>query len=591
MKNTVTALSALGALAIMGASSVAQADPVNWADWETVQAGVGATGKITVGGTVVTTVYTGQVAFVQTSGGTNFWNPGAPYISATVDNAPPASDIIAISASGARKITFSRPVRNPIFAVVSLNGNGYEFDTDFTILSQGAGFWGNGVLVRENPAAGVFRLNGQSGEPHGAIEFQGIVSEINWTALSNENWNGFNIAVRGLPCGTHKGSGGPAEENCATSAAPICGVDGYCTGPVANGVAIPKNPNNLAPYDGVCRPADAVILCASGVCSTADNKCGLLNGAAAGSAAECRSGALGSDNKCGLLNGATPGAGGVAECRSGVLGNDSKCGLPQGTACTPAPNNDPCRAPTACDPTLKVCTLDTDGDGLTDAAEAIIGTDPNKADTDGDGIKDGVEVGPDASKPLDTDGDGTIDAKDTDDDGDGILTKDELGAGGAASPADTDKDGKPDYLDADDDGDGIPTKTEIADATAAKLTDDVDADGKKNWLDDDADGDGVKDGAENADANNDGVKDYLQKPGSTPSTDGGVSADGGAKADAGSNGGSSGTSGTSGSSASEGSLQGGSCSTGSGSSGNWGALFALVVIGASMIGRRFRRSA
>lgn len=35
---------------------------------------------------------------------------------------------------------------------------------------------------------------------------------------------------------------------------------------------------------------------------------------------------------------------------------------------------------------------DSDGDGLSDAEEAALGTNPNKADTDGDGLSDGVEV-------------------------------------------------------------------------------------------------------------------------------------------------------------------------------------------------------
>ncbi|MGI8643489.1 MAG: hypothetical protein ACR2LS_05170, partial [Thermomicrobiales bacterium] len=47
--------------------------------------------------------------------------------------------------------------------------------------------------------------------------------------------------------------------------------------------------------------------------------------------------------------------------------------------------------------------LDTDGDGLTDAREAELGTDPALADTDGDGISDGDEVdflGTDPLNPL-----------------------------------------------------------------------------------------------------------------------------------------------------------------------------------------------
>jgi hypothetical protein len=51
---------------------------------------------------------------------------------------------------------------------------------------------------------------------------------------------------------------------------------------------------------------------------------------------------------------------------------------------------------------------DTDGDGLTDAEEATLGTDPTKADTDADGLTDREEVVIYKTDPLnpDTDGDG-----------------------------------------------------------------------------------------------------------------------------------------------------------------------------------------
>lgn len=96
-------------------------------------------------------------------------------------------------------------------------------------------------------------------------------------------------------------------------------------------------------------------------------------------------------------------------------------------------------------------TLDSDGDGLTDAREMALGTDPYKADTDDDGLIDSLEVfnihfgmEPGKLNPLDSDsdddgvpdgldglrdsdGDGIIDALDTDSDNDGILDGVEAG--------------------------------------------------------------------------------------------------------------------------------------------------------------------
>ncbi|MFO7661730.1 MAG: hypothetical protein R6X18_03965, partial [Chloroflexota bacterium] len=75
---------------------------------------------------------------------------------------------------------------------------------------------------------------------------------------------------------------------------------------------------------------------------------------------------------------------------------------------------------------------DSDGDGLSNAQEAVLGTDPNNPDTDGDGVSDGDEVliyGTNPRNP-DTDGDGLADYQEIfihrtnplnpDTDGDGI---------------------------------------------------------------------------------------------------------------------------------------------------------------------------
>ncbi len=66
---------------------------------------------------------------------------------------------------------------------------------------------------------------------------------------------------------------------------------------------------------------------------------------------------------------------------------------------------------------------DTDMDGLPDAYETSIGSDPNDADTDDDGVPDGFEPNP----TVDTDGDGDINLIDEDSDNDGLLDGTELG--------------------------------------------------------------------------------------------------------------------------------------------------------------------
>jgi MYXO-CTERM domain-containing protein len=143
--------------------------------------------------------------------------------------------------------------------------------------------------------------------------------------------------------------------------------------------------------------------------------------------------------------------------------------------------------------------LDSDMDGLPDTVERMIGTNPMNRDTDGDGVPDGTEVGPDVTRPRNTDGDGLIDALDTDDDGDGVPTSAER-PGGVSR--DTDGDMAPDYLDPDDDGDGIPTSAE----RPGGANRDTDTDMTPDHLDADDDGDSIPTRDErpgNADRNTD----------------------------------------------------------------------------------------
>lgn len=192
-----------GGLLAAGLATAAQADPVNWADWlsGTPGANGSATGVFNTAGGPVTISYSGEIAFIQTGTGTNFYNPSTPYLSALVDNAPPAAEMIALSSATAKTLTFSQPVNNLFFAVVSLNRNGYEFSHDFDIVSSGCGFWGCGGFTKVDLGNGHFQLNANPAlgpEPHGVIRFTGAVSSVTWTSLTDEFWNGFTVGTYGL---------------------------------------------------------------------------------------------------------------------------------------------------------------------------------------------------------------------------------------------------------------------------------------------------------------------------------------------------------------------------------------------------------
>lgn len=216
------------AAAAMVTSIGAQAVPFFWTDWTgtDLDPGVGfrAQGTITTTTSTVTATYSNArgVSFYQSSGGTDFYTSvGAgvsPYVSSLVDNRPTGSDIIALQYAGTQTLQFSQAIANPVFAFVSLNGNGYAFDQDFEILSVGGvaghacGYWGCGgvskVIVDLGGGHFEYQLNSNNvggTEPHGTLRFNGAFDMVSWRSSSNENWNGFTVGVQGtaaevLPC-------------------------------------------------------------------------------------------------------------------------------------------------------------------------------------------------------------------------------------------------------------------------------------------------------------------------------------------------------------------------------------------------------
>jgi len=217
--------------ALLGFASVAaQAVPLYWTDWQgsDLDPGNGFQGQgvITTPTSSVTVTYTNPlgVGFYQTGTGIDYYSnyqngPGpSPYTSSLVDNAPPAAEMIALRYAGSQTLTFSEAIATPVFAFVSLNGNGYAFDQDFEILSVGGvdgnacGYWGCGGVVKTIVDLGggniQYQLNSSNvggTEPHGTIRFTGAFSSLTWLSSTSEYWNSFTVGVQGtaaevLPC-------------------------------------------------------------------------------------------------------------------------------------------------------------------------------------------------------------------------------------------------------------------------------------------------------------------------------------------------------------------------------------------------------
>ena len=161
------------------------------------------------------------------------------------------------------------------------------------------------------------------------------------------------------------------------------------------------------------------------------------------------------------------------------------------------------------DGTANPLDVDDDNDGVPDVSDAFP-LDPTEwSDIDGDFVGDEADVFPeDVAEAFDTDGDGIGDNADTDDDGDGIADTDD------PRPRDTDDDGLPNRIDPDDDNDGVVDSKDDLPLDASESVD-TDGDGRGNRSDTDDDNDGVLDrddafpldASESVDSDGDGVGD------------------------------------------------------------------------------------
>jgi len=171
-------------------------------------------------------------------------------------------------------------------------------------------------------------------------------------------------------------------------------------------------------------------------------------------------------------------------------------------------------------------TGDGDSDMLTDSEEATWGTDPNDPDTDNDSILDGWEVHIVGTHPniSDTDGDSLLDGEEyqygsnplfNDSDKDGLLDGDEVDWS-----TDSDGDGYINAMDSDSDDDGTPdveeetytigtSKAKFVPSTSGAVSD------ASNMTNPDTDGDGINDTFDDhvLDFDNDGLSGFIDFPG------------------------------------------------------------------------------
>jgi len=176
--------------------SSALAAPINWADWTLTT--TGATSAVVQNGTSIDVTYAGNAEWISQG---FYWEEGnashpdsKPYTgNSVVDNAPTTGLSVSKSSFG-NIMTFSQALINPVFAVYSVgtphNEVKYDFDKQFTLLSQGFGHWdvgGAGLSVSGTDLVGY--------EGYGVIQFLGEISSIAWNNPNAENHHGFTLGV------------------------------------------------------------------------------------------------------------------------------------------------------------------------------------------------------------------------------------------------------------------------------------------------------------------------------------------------------------------------------------------------------------
>lgn len=188
----------LSALALACTAALAHGEETAWVDWTSATSTTTVSGTLALPSGNVKVKFSGPSLYFSSTepGGTDYWVSGSP-AAYGVTGEPTGSDILAfIGGTGSKqyKITFSKPVVNPVLAVVSLGRNGtparYVFTQTPTLVSSGVGFFGGCATclsLKKNTLSGT--------EGHGVVQFIGSFTTISWKQPDTEYWHGVTMGA------------------------------------------------------------------------------------------------------------------------------------------------------------------------------------------------------------------------------------------------------------------------------------------------------------------------------------------------------------------------------------------------------------
>lgn len=185
-------------IALLAFSGAASAVPVTWTDWTSITS-TSASGVMDGINVSVTSSVMNGVS--QTGCGTNYWtepDPASPaYTGGTIDNAPTACEQVGLSSPTTVNVTFDTAIDNLYMALLSVGQPSrtvtYDFDTSFTVDSNGVGYWSRANL--NQPGSYTLGLGDtmSMNEVHAALLFDGPVTSLSFTTAPGEFWHAFTF--------------------------------------------------------------------------------------------------------------------------------------------------------------------------------------------------------------------------------------------------------------------------------------------------------------------------------------------------------------------------------------------------------------